>query len=274
MIEIILVKLIIIFVLGLIFGSFANVVIERGQAKEGISGRSKCDSCKQKINWYDNIPLVSYFIFLKGRCRQCKDKIAWQYPIVEALFGGVFVLIAWRTGFILGFLDQSEIINTSFYLSIGFILLIILIWDLKYMIIPDGLVVGGLALSVCYFGYQYFISPDFLMSINTDLTRNFLGGILISWFFYMMFAFSKGRWIGGGDVKLGFLVGFLVGWKMVYSVLLITYIIGAIPAIYLLIRGKATMKTRIPFGPFLIIASFISIFWKEDIILLWDKLIK
>jgi len=261
-------KMITIFILGLILGSFANVVIDRGQKGVTLRGRSKCDKCRKQLSWYDNIPVLSY-IFLRGRCRQCGQEISWQYPAVEMLFGVMFVLIAWRAGGIVGFLDKADLINTIFYLVIGFILLIILVWDLKYMVIPDGLVVGGLVLAVSYFGYQYFVSPNFLMSVDTDLTRNFLGGLILSGFFYLMFVISQGRWIGGGDIKLGFLLGFLVGWREVYFLLMIAYILGSIPAVYLLLTKKATVKTKIPFGPFLIIAGFIMMFWGQEIVNWW-----
>ncbi len=265
-------KTITVFILGLIFGSFANVVVSRGEMGESLSGRSRCDKCKKKLSWYDNIPLLSY-LFLKGKCRQCQKKISWQYPAVELLFGLGFVFIAWRTNLILGFLDKAEVIDTTFYLAMGFVLLTILVWDLKYMIIPDGLVVGGLVLGVIYFCYQYLISPDFLMSIHTDLTRNILGGILTGGFFYMMFRFSNGRWIGGGDVKLGVLVGFLVGWEGVYFLLVLAYVLGSIPAVYLLITKKATAKTRIPFGPFLVIAALLVSLFSEEVLSLWNRFV-
>ena len=142
------------------------------------------------------------------------------------------------------------------------------------MIIPDGLVVGGLVLAVVYFGYQYLISPDFLMAVNTDLTRNIIGGLLVGGFFYAMFEISHGRWIGGGDVKLGFLAGFLVGWEGVYFLVMIAYILGAIPAIYLLITKKATVKTRIPFGPFLVISTLLVSLFGEEIWLVWGWLMR
>ena len=272
MTELIIFKIGVVFVLGLIFGSFANVVVDRGESKKSLNGRSRCDSCKKKLSWYDNVPLVSY-LFLKGKCRQCGKDISWQYPAVEWLFGLGFIFIAWRTNFIFGFLDRADIIDTTFYLAMGFVLLTILVWDLKHMIIPDGLVVGGLVLGGIYFGYQYLISPDFLMSVHTDLTRNVLGGLLTSGFFYLMFRFSNGRWIGGGDVKLGALVGFLVGWNMVYFLLMIAYVIGAIPAVYLLITKKATVKTRIPFGPFLVISALIVSLFAEEILALWNRFV-
>jgi prepilin signal peptidase PulO-like enzyme (type II secretory pathway) len=261
-------KIAVIFIWGLILGSFAKVLVERGQEGKSLGGRSECDKCHKKLSWYDNIPLLSY-LFLGGKCRQCGEKISWQYPAIELLFGIVFVLIAWRTGGITGYLDKEDLINTVFYLSIGFVLLIILIWDLKYMVIPDGLVVGGLILAVIYFGYRYLESPDFLMNVDTDLSRNFLGGLLAGGFFYLMFTVSRGRWIGGGDVKLGFLLGFLVGWREVYSLLLMAYLLGSVPAIYLLLSKKATVKTKIPFGPFLVIAGLVIMLWGERLMAWW-----
>jgi len=270
MVECIFLKVVAVFILGLIFGSFANVIVDRGESQESMMGRSRCDYCKNKLSWYDNIPLLSY-IFLGGVCRQCKKKISWQYPAIEFLFGISFLVITWKMIFFTSLFNFDDIVNITFYLSIGFILLTILVWDLKYMVISDGLIVGGLVFAGIYFSYQYFNSADFLMDVNANLTKNILGGMIVSGFFYAMFRFSNGRWIGGGDVKLGALVGFLVGWRMVYFLLLISYILGVIPALYLLITKKATVKTRIPFGPFLVIATLLVMLFEEELWLLWDK---
>ncbi len=255
-------KFLVVFVLGLIFGSFAGVLIERGEKGESLRGRSRCDHCKKKIVWYDNIPVFS-FLLLRGRCHYCGQKISWWYPLMELIFGMVFVGLAWRSGFFAGWLSGDDVWRTVFCLAIGFVLLTILFWDWKYMIIPDGLVVGGLVIGVLFYLRAYLFSPDTLLAVNTDLSRNLLGGLAVGGFFYLLWRFSRGKWIGGGDVKLGFLSGFLVGWKLAYFLLLLSYLLGAVPALYLLLSGKAGTKSKIPFGPFLVVATLIILCWSD-----------
>jgi prepilin signal peptidase PulO-like enzyme (type II secretory pathway) len=140
------------------------------------------------------------------------------------------------------------------------------------MIIPDFLVVIGISVTVLYKIYETLIEKSFLISFDSAILSALLGGILLSGFFGVMFWFSKGKWIGGGDVKLGFWLGLLVGLKMVYFLILLAYTSGAIVAIFLLIFSKKKMKSEIPFGPFLIISSVVIIFYQDYIVRLWNYL--
>jgi len=244
------------FVVGACLGSFAGVVVTRqGKLFDGAS-RSHCDYCQSKLTWFDNLPIFSFF-WLRGHCRFCHRKISRQYPVMEMIFGLIFVAIAWRVGFLTGLTNSQTLIYIIFQLTIAFILLTIAWWDWREMIIPDELVFSGWLLAFFWSSYQYFHSPRSLLDIHSPLTANFMGALLIGGLFYLLFSWSRGRWLGGGDVKLGFFLGFLVGWQNVYWLLVLAYILSALWALWLLARKKATRKTRIPFGPFLIAAYFL-----------------
>ena len=265
-----------LFLLGLCWGSFTNVLIDRGQKKKSLWGRSKCDYCNYKLKWFDNIPVFS-FIFLQGICRKCKKKLSWQYPTVEILTGLIFVLTFWllnNSGIIeFEIINLNFLLNLFYYLTVMYLLWVILLWDFKYMIIPDFLVVIGISITVLYKIYETLIEKSFLISFDSVILSALLGGILLGGFFGIMFWFSKGRWIGGGDVKLGFWLGLLIGLKMVYFLILLAYTSGAMVAIFLLLFSKKKMKSEIPFGPFLIISSIVIIFYQDYIFRLWNYLI-
>ena len=245
-----------LFIIGLSLGSFAGVVVARQGKLWGGKTRSSCDHCQNKLAWFDNLPVFS-FLWLRGRCRSCRQKISRQYPVMEMVFGVIFVIVAWRDGFLAGLTNSQTLLNTIFHLTIAFILLTIAWWDWRKMIIPDGLVFGGWLLAFCFDVYRYLISPLPLFSWSAPLFGSFLGAVLAAGFLYLLFAWSNGRWLGGGDVKLAFLLGFLVGWRKVYWLLSGAYILGAIWAIFLLFTGRASRKSKMPFGPFLVAAYFL-----------------
>ncbi len=264
--------LFVFFVTGLIFGSFANVLVDRGEKGESLLGFSHCDHCKKQLKWFDNIPVVS-FLFLGGKSRCCGKKLSWQYPLVEFFMGILFVVFG-RHSIGLGEEVGTEIvIRATFYLFIVFIFFVILVWDLKYMIIPDELVVTGVGAVFFYYLYLYLSNSSLVISYGNDnIISGVIGGLIIGGFFYLLFTLSKGKWIGGGDVKLGMLIGLLVGWKMTYFLLLFAYVLGAVLAVFLLSFGKKKWKSKIPFGPFLILATWIVLLFGNQIMDFWKRL--
>lgn len=253
------------FWLGVSLGSFANVLIDRMQRDESLLGNSHCENCNYQLCWFDNIPILSFFI-LKGCCRQCQSRISWQYPLVEALFGFIFLITFWQW-----LLIGNGWVDLVFYFVITFIFLVILVWDFKYMIIPNFLVSSGLLVTISYLIYNGFINKN-LISWQGDLIGSLFGGLIVGGFFALMFYGSKGRWIGGGDVKLGFWLGFLVGVKWTYLFLMLSYVTGAIYSIFLVIFGKKGMKSQVPFGPFLIIAGYLILFFGEKLLYFYKGL--
>jgi prepilin signal peptidase PulO-like enzyme (type II secretory pathway) len=265
-----------VFIIGICWGSFANVLIDRGQKEKSILGRSKCDYCHYKLRWFDNIPILS-FLILRGKCRKCENKLSWQYPIIEFLTGLVFIVtwfILQKNSFVLANnFEMQDLLVSIYFLGVVYLLWVILVWDFKYMIIPDFLIIIGLGLTFFYKIYQMILQGNYSDIFNNPLAESLLGGIVLSGFFGLLYWYSKGKWIGGGDVKLGFWLGMLVSLKMVYFLILISYTLGAVIAIFLLLFFKKKMKSEIPFGPFLIIATWVIIFYQDYILKIWNNLI-
>ena len=269
--------IIFIFIFGTIVGSFLNVVILRLHNKKSfLKGRSSCPNCKKQIAWYDNIPILS-FIILKGRCRHCKAKISWQYPIIELVTGILFV-IAFLVNFENLILEAypnfqfsifnfqfsnyifSLILNSQFlillfrdWIFISF-LIIIFVYDFRWYLILDKITFPamGVALVINMFS-------------NFSLVNILIGAIIGGSFFLIQFLWSQGKWIGGGDIRLGVLTGIMLGWKMFLIALFLAYVIGAIISIILLLFKKKKWKSQIPFGTFLSTATIIVLLWGKEI---------
>lgn len=231
-----------IFVLGTIIGSFLNCVIYRLEiGKSFIEGRSFCPYCKHDLSFLDLIPVFS-FLALKGKCRYCKKSISIQYPLVELATAILFLSI---------FNFQFSILN----IFISCLLIVIFVYDLKYFLIPDEAVLLGVM--ACLFNIFF----------NKLLIANyFLGAIIASGFFLLIYLVSKGRWMGFGDVKLAFLMGLFLSFPNVLSALFLAFFIGSIIGLIQIGLGKKTMKSEIPFGPFLVIGTFIVMFFGSTII--------
>jgi len=250
--------------LGLIVGSFLNMVIYRLKNGGKLAlDRSRCTKCKKELGILDLIPVLS-FLLLKGRCRYCKKKISWQYPIVELATGIIFVFIFLNTELlknnipILG--GSSSLIIFAFSALVTAALIIIFVYDLKYYLIPDIVLTPSIVISVLFFLVLATLGGSY------PLLSNLLGALIFSGFFFFQYAISKGKWVGGGDIKLGLLLGFVLGWKLSILALILAYVSGSIIALTLIALKKKTRKDILPFGPFLILSSFICMFFGEAII--------
>ena len=236
-----------IFSLGACLGSFANVCIYRlPKNKQIVSGRSFCPKCKKKINWYDNLPLISFFL-LNGKCRNCNKVIPVRYLIVELITGISFLLI---------YLNFKNL-NTIIFLSILILILIIVFFiDLENFIIPDTLnfSIMGLAL------FKNFL-PNFNTSLIHEINQSIIGGMVgyisIWLIIYLYKIFKKIDGMGLGDAKLMAGIGFLFGWQSIPFVLFVSSILGLIFVVPSLIKKQKNMRTEIPFGPFIILACLI-----------------
>ena len=236
-----------IFLFGAILVSFANVCIYRlPRDKQIISGRSYCPRCKKKIKWYDNLPLISY-IFLNAKCRNCDKSISVRYLIVELITGISFLLI---------FLSFKNLYTIVFLSTLILILIMIFFIDLENFIIPDSLnfSIMGLAL------VKNFI-PSFNTSLIHDINQSIIGGI-IGYFSIWLIIFlyktlKKIDGMGLGDAKLMAGIGLLFGWQSIPLVLFLSSILGLFFVAPSLLKKQKTMKSEIPFGPFIIIAMLI-----------------
>lgn len=252
----------ILFAFGAILGSFLNVYIYRTVKSESwVMGRSKCESCKKKIAWYDNIPLLSYLL-LGRKCRHCKKRIPVIHPVVESLTGILFVWWYWG-GSLFFHLTQEPLkyLQPLFWLSVGILLLVIFFADYIYYIIPDMAVLGLLLLTIFYRLYLTFSGvmqfKDLMMAIYATI------------FFLLLFAglwfFTKGKGFGFGDVKLIVPLALLLGWPKILIGVFFSFLIGAIVGLVLIFMGKKKFGQHLPFAPFLITSTFFALIWGEKI---------
>jgi leader peptidase (prepilin peptidase) / N-methyltransferase len=248
--------LIIFFILGLIIGSFINVVIVRLDVAESILGRSHCPHCKARIRWYDNIPLFS-FTMLKTRCRDCGEKISWQYPLVEIATGVIFALVG---GYFFDIANPQSWLETFHYLFIFSLLLVVFVYDLKFMEIPMIMIWIGTLWSVLYFllADWMFFNPA-LGILSSRLFSGILAGIIAFLFFFILSSVSKEKWMGMGDAYLAFLAGLIVGWPTILIVLMLAFATGAVVGMALIYLKKKTMKSQVPFAPFIVLGVFLTV---------------
>ncbi|MFA6476549.1 MAG: prepilin peptidase [Candidatus Paceibacterota bacterium] len=233
------------FLLGLIIGSFLNVVIYRYNTGRTLSGRSGCLSCGKKLHWYELFPVLS-FVIQGGRCRGCRSRVSWQYPLVELITGLLFFVVFLRVGF-------SPIL-LPLYLTMSCLLVVITVYDLRHKIIPDGFVFTFIFLGLI----KVLVSGDILLGI--------IGGVSTSLPLFFLWAISRGKWLGFGDVKLALGVGLILGWPLGLSALILSFWIGAVVGLFLIAWGKTqlwrkgksyTMRSEIPFAPFIILGFWL-----------------
>ena len=236
-----------IFILGACLGSFSNVCIYRLPInKQIVSGRSFCPRCKKKINWFDNLPLIS-FLSLNGKCRKCKKVIPLRYFIVEIATGIIFLLIY------LNFNNLSTIIFLSilslFYVVIFFI-------DLENFIIPDSLSFSVMTIALLKNFLPNF-NTNFIHEINQSIIGGMIGYLSIWLIIYLYKVIKKIEGMGVGDAKLMAGIGLLFGWQSVPFVLFVSAILGLIFVLPSLLNKQKNMRSEIPFGPFIITACLI-----------------
>lgn len=227
-------------IMGVAFGSFLNVLVDRPERHESLQGRSHCDHCEHILQWYELIPVVSYFI-QKGKCSVCKTKLSIQYPIIELACGALFVVSYL-------YFAHGDLVLTALFSLICFSSLGILLCDIKYMTIPDWAIVT-LFLCGVLLNYQ---------SLPLGLATGSFSAML----FLLVYVVSQGSAMGFGDVKLAFVMGYLLALPSLLFALYISILTGGLVAGYLLITKKAGMKSTISFGPFLIV-GLITMIWYE-----------
>jgi len=250
---------ILFFILGTIFGSFLNVIICRLKTGESIfKNRSHCPSCQKKLNWCELIPIIS-FVIQKGKCRNCGKKISWQYPLTELATGLVFLLIL---NFQFPISNFQTLIHTGFLLLISCFLVVLFVFDLKHYLVPDIIIYPAIVLVLVFRILNLFRISGFGFRI-LELGNYILASIVAGGFFLVIVLISKGKWMGMGDVKIGILMGLILGIPQIFVALFLAFLIGAVVSVVLLILKKKTLKSEIPFGPFLIGATFIALFWGE-----------
>lgn len=290
------------FSLGAILGSLTKALSDRSLNNKSFWGRSYCPNCKKKLQWYDLFPVLSY-LFLRGNCRYCKEKIGIEYLFIEVLVGILIAFLSWQSFLnfqysILDFKSLSNIFKFSIFLLelliktfFVVILAVLFLTDLKKMFIPDRIVlpsiVIGLILKLILVGLQvgflYYVlassklgklllpphSDYFLRHVLLTTEPFFfslLMGVLIGGFFLSLIIITKGKGMGGGDVKLGAFLGLMLGFPGGLFALMLSFITGAIFSIGLILSGKKHFGQTIPFGPFLVLGSLVMLFWGQEIL--------
>jgi len=268
-----------LFFIGTALGSFISVIANRYNT--GLSfwrGRSFCFSCNTELKTKDLFPLFSY-LFLKGRCRYCETKIPKETFVVEILMGIISVLIAIKTGiFNLEFsiFNSSTLLLTTNYLVLIAIfgtILLISVYDLKHFIIPDSFLITFFILALLHnslFIIHYSVINSLLLSLGS--------GLLLALPFLLLFLISKGTWFGFGDVKYIAVFGFFLGFVEGLSAVILAFWIGAFVALSILLlqklkthihlpffQNQLTIKSEIPFGPFLSLGIILSFYFNADI---------
>lgn len=249
-------------VFGLFFGSFLNVVSLRWLDDRGLSrhGRSRCPSCKRILRWYELIPVISYAV-QGGRCRRCQTPLTPRYLLVELGTATVFGLMVWTSGYSL---------PTVFLIVLSCLFIIALLVDLDHMVLPDSLT--GLAFVVTLLGLVAFGEQNLVGIAESGLLDQWwVGGIVAGGFLGLVYLMTRGRGMGLGDVKLAPVLGFSLGGAGSVVMLATAFVTGAVVGVGLLATGRATRKTAVPFGPFLIVGWLVAVLWGGPIVAWYTK---
>ena len=269
----------ILFAFGIAIGSFLNVVIFRYDGErplfsfKGLGGRSHCMACKAQLKWYDLIPVFSY-LFLRGKCRACKVRISPQYPLIELLTGAAFLLPAlfFYPHYSFPVAYTYPALMASLWIVVIVLMIILAVVDMRLMLIPDETVIGlslvGLALasySDSFLGAYAALFPQFTNPFLNHIAGGVFGLALLG---FIVIA-SRGRAMGMGDVKLAGAMGLIIGFPDIVFALALSFLVGGIFSMGLLAlrfgKGHTTMKTMVPFGPFMVAGFFIHIFYMEKL---------
>lgn len=248
---------VLVFLFGIAIGSFVNAWVYRTHTGLPlVIARSQCTRCQMHLKWYDNIPLLS-FVWLRGKCRYCRKPISVQYPLVELWMGCMFLLayLWYPPLFMLG---------TTYYWFLFVMLTFIFLYDLRYGLILDRITLP----TVCIVLLYHFYRGPFMIG-----EMIWIGGLVGAGFFLLQYVISRGKWVGGGDIRLGLLMGVILGWQALLVALLLAYVGGSLISLGLLWKKKVTMKSAMPFGVFLVPATIVSLFYGQEIFMWYVNLI-
>ena len=264
--------------LGLAFGSFINALVWRvfeqsrtkgkktGPEISVLSGRSMCPHCRRQLGAGDLIPLLSW-LWLRGRCRYCKKPIGWQYPLVELLTGAVFAVsyYFWPGG-VRSAADWAEL---AVWLAVAVGLIALAVYDARWQLLPNRILYPTALVAVA--GRAAYIA----------FVQEGKGEALLGWglsvavaagLFFVLYELSRGAWIGFGDVRLGLITGsVLAGPLESLAMIFVAAVLGLMAAVPGILSGNTRLKSKIPFGPFLIAATFVMLLFGRDVVELYKE---
>lgn len=283
------------FIIGLFIGSFLDCIANRSFTKTSFLGRSFCDHCHKTLTWYHLIPVISY-LFLRGKCAYCHKKISSESTLLELITGLITAVVVFNfiPPGILTLPYESQFlfgIDTLFKLFAIYVFIIVFITDIKSGLIPDRITYPVTIIAAIYiflsntakiglFYYslknselgQYLLPPnsDYFYRHSMDLVSNigwsFASGIGVGLFFLILILVTRGRGMGGGDMKLGVFIGLVLSFPNSLAAIMLSFLLGSIFGVALIISRFKKFGQTIPFGPFLSIASIITLIWGEQII--------
>ncbi len=242
---------------GLSVGALMNAYIARSPSGQAILAPRACAVCAHPVAVADLLPILGN-LRLKGKCRRCRAIVPWHYAAAEWAVGIAFALFAARVLFSLGI--PSYVAPSEYFLlflrdvSLSVFLIYIFLFDALASVIPDTLSFPAIGIAFLATAALGVSAPSLL-----------LGGLLLAAFFAVQTLASRGMWVGGGDVRLGFLAGVLFGPWMGMLTLVLAYMLGSVVGIHLLLLRKATLRDHVPFGTFMVIALFVMLFFGESL---------
>lgn len=247
--------------LGLAIGSFLNVVIGRLRSGETAwRSRSRCPDCHAVLRPSELVPLLS-FLALRGRCRSCSKPISWQYPLVELSTMLLFLTAFWTRGGDAGLLAGGLplMVRDGIFIAA---LMVVFVVDLRDMVVFDSVTLPMIGVAFL-----------FNVALGAEPLNLFLAALAGAGFFLFQYVVSRGRWIGGGDIRIGGMMGMMLGFPGVVLALFAAYVIGAISALGLLAAGKARWSGQMAFGTFLSVGTVLALFFGQPIMAWYASLL-
>ena len=281
--------------LGSVLGSLSKALADRSLLNKSFWGRSYCPSCKHKLSWYDLFPILSY-LFQRGRCRYCHKKISLEYPLVEIVVGFLIAYLFYSySAILLNYQNPYSyfivIFELIFKVFIIVIFVIVFLTDLKKTIIPDRITYPAIVISffglLFFYIYQiwfvyyslsqspigrYLLPPhsDYFKRHAIDFGFDFLTSVVtglgLGLFFLILILVTKGKGMGGGDLKLSLFIGLVFSFPLALVQLMLSFLLGSVVGVILLILRKKGFGQTIPFGPFLSLGGIITLFWGQKIL--------
>ena len=254
------------FAFGVIIGSFLNVVILRYKTGRTVTGRSFCFACGTTLSSLELVPLAS-FLFQGGKCKTCRTPISWQYPLVEFVTGVIFTLVYFKSVTLFPYISPLTVL---YYWTLFSLLIVISVYDIKHKIVPDFL-----AFLFAFISFVWLLGTHDMGYFTTfEGALNLLAPLIFFIPFYFLWSFSRGRWMGLGDGKLVIGIGFMLGLAQGASAIILAFWIAAALSIILISIEKLakrkneslTMKSEMPFAPFLVLGTLIAYYFSPDLL--------
>lgn len=261
------INIVFIFIFGAAVGSFLNVLILRLPHAKKINGRSGCPHCGYQLAVRDLVPIAS-FIALLGKCRQCRVPISRRYPIIESLTAALFALVYILVQPIVGF---EGFLFLLLMLFITAVLVVVFVIDYEHYLILDKVVFFASGVVFAVLVALGFLQFGFSLDLAKIVLQILVGAIVGALPLLLLWFVSKGKWMGFGDVKFAGFMGLVLGSPVVFVALFLAFILGSLAAIPLLLFGSKDLQSKVPFGMFLTVATFIALFFGQD---LWQGYLK